>query len=430
MFNRLLRTGGIGNSFVDSLSWGGATAPACPDVGIFLRSQDTSRTEYDVLGQPFWMPYTTSWYTDGSCGETSSEVWGLQYFPAGWVTSSWNIDIYVTPYGSNSFIIGQDEIRSIEDGTGINTTMPYQAVYRLPYGTLLTWVENSSPFEAMSGYWDNFTGNFTTVPAGYYLRNAYLFDGSNGYFTGSYIYSGQPYPDGTYIADQQDSYPQIPSGSGNTFWDGNDNRIEWDGNGNAVFRSSGLYANGTFITSDGSYEYYWDGAGSYYSFAIYYPPYGTLLVPEQSGNYIINTDCGDMIVGDWVDDADYADGMGGIYNNYTSYYNYYTYGTYVGNCNGNNYFSDGNGSYYTEDDGSDEYPIYGTYLGGPYNSESTINVGCGDWVVGTYTYDLFADGVGGSYQDNLSGTSVGSGIYLGNCSGNNYYANGLSLIHI
>lgn len=454
MFNRPLKTGGIGNSFVDSLSWGGVTAPTCPDAGIFLRSQDTSRPEYDFVGQGFIMPYTTSWYTDGNCGETSSEVWGLQYLPAGWVTAVFISDVYVNPYGSNSFLVGQDEARSTEDGTGINSTLPYQSLYRLPYGTWLMWTEMSVPFEAYSSYYNNFDTTTVTVYAGYYLQEAYLFDGSNGYYTGNYIYSGAPYPDGTYIADQPDSYPEIPTGSGNTFFDGNDNRIEWDGSGNAVFRYSGLYPNGTYITSDGSYDYYWDGAGSYYAVSIYYIPYGTLLVAESSGNNSIQTDCGSMTTGSWFDDADYADGAGGTYNDNTSYSNYEVNGTLVGNCNGNNYFSDGSGGYYTETDGSGDggggggggdncedpsmyagqegwsydgchwsytpppdYPEYGTLLSSDSgnisptiewsgtNNGSSVS-GEHQAELGTYWSNTYADGTGGSY-----GESGGSYLY-------------------
>lgn len=303
------------------------------------------------------MPYTTSFYADGSCGETGTEVWGLQYLPAGWVTAVYLNDRNVNPYGSNYYLIGNDEYRAIEDGTGINTTVPYGAAFRVPDGTWLAWAENSSPFEVTASYTDNFTGSPVTVGAGYYLQSAYLYDApTDNYRTENYHSSGMAYADGTFIADQPDSYPEVPTGSGNTFFDGNNNRTEWDGAGNPVFRYSGLYSNGTFITNYGDYNYYWDGAGGFYSeFAGSYPDNGTPTGSTGSGTNQIE------INGQWFDNGtwsstEYHDGNGGQYSDYSYYYQIYGYEFLVTSYYDEEaamtyytqYLSDGSAGYYTQ----------------------------------------------------------------------------------
>ena len=73
--------------------------------------------------------------------------------------------------------------------------------------------------------------------------------------------------------------------------------------------------------------------------------------------------------------------------------------------------------------GGNPYPSYGTELGSD-SSNITVNVGCGDWVVGSNSWTNYADGNGGSYQGNQSTSYVSSGTYLGNCNEQNYYSDG------
>ena len=69
-----------------------------------------------------------------------------------------------------------------------------------------------------------------------------------------------------------------------------------------------------------------------------------------------------------------------------------------------------------------DYPPYGTLLNESH-TDITVNLGCGDWVVGTNSSNQYADGNGGSYAG--GGTSyVEYGTYLGNCNDYNYYADG------
>ena len=79
------------------------------------------------------MPYSTTVYADGLGGQTSVETWGLQYYPAGWVTTTSQENLFVSwgPYtlaGDNSVTLtgnanyGYNTLNHIEDGTGINYT--------------------------------------------------------------------------------------------------------------------------------------------------------------------------------------------------------------------------------------------------------------------------------------------------------------------
>jgi hypothetical protein len=123
--------------------------------------------------------------------------------------------------------------------------------------------------------------------------------------------------------------------------------------------------------------------------------------------------------------ATYANGSGGSYT--TGGNSYVSYGTLLGNCNDYNYYADGNGSYYqgeyTGGGGGNNYPSYGTEIG-TYCNNITINVGCGDWVVGTDSGTTYADGMGGSYNSG-STSYVSSGTYIGNCNEQNYYSDGM-----
>lgn len=197
-----------------------------------------------------------------------------------------------------------------------------------------------------------------------------------------------------------------------------------DGTGGTFNNYSGNYqypSNGTYLHNCGDYNYYANGNGGYYSEFTgggggnEYPSYGTWL-NSGSGTYYVNVGCGEWSVGDY-NWTQYADGMGGSY--YESSDSYVGDGVYLGSCNGYEYYSDGSGSYYTEG-GGPSYPEYGTFLGGNDNP-IYVNVGCGDWQIGTSYSNDYADGNGGSYNE--SGSDYYSfGTYLGNCNGMDYYA--------
>jgi hypothetical protein len=182
-------------------------------------------------------------------------------------------------------------------------------------------------------------------------------------------------------------------------------------------------------------DYYWtenpDNLGGYWTQSETpppppppdYPPQGTVL-DSGSNPITVNAGCGDWTVGtsSW---ATIADGNGG--SNTTGGNSYVSYGTLLGNCNDYNYYADGNGNYYqgeyTGGGGGNYYPSYGTEIG-TYSNNITVNVGCGDWVVGTDSGTTYADGNGGSYNSG-STSYVSSGTYIGNCSEQNYYSDGM-----
>lgn len=187
------------------------------------------------------------------------------------------------------------------------------------------------------------------------------------------------------------------------------------------------YPYGTPIFGDGTYNYFCDGSGGYYSEYAggggnEYPPYGTLLIPEQSGTYYTQTPCGAIATGDWYDDADYADGNGGYFNDGTSYYNHMPYGTYITNCNGDNLYSDGSEGYYVDNGGGGGAgnPPYGEFLysdgGSSYLTWYAPDGSYGDWTYASWGCSYYADGMGGSYSScggytEYYGTQITSGSY-------------------
>lgn len=197
------------------------------------------------------------------------------------------------------------------------------------------------------------------IQNGKYSYDAPIWDGMGGISnsSGSAFVGGNFYPDTTYIMDAPDSSVEVPYGSGNYYFDGNDNRWEWDGNGNIVLRYSGLYASGTFITNYQDYNYYWDGTGSYYQGEYTGsgesggqgggggpPAYGTATGNTSAGATYININGGDYQNGEYYS-VEYNDGSGGFY--WDTSYNYYPFGTLILSYYDTNYYSDGYGNYYT-----------------------------------------------------------------------------------
>jgi hypothetical protein len=105
-----------------------------PEVGTILSGPtDTSRYEQDYVGNSFYMPYSTTVYADGNGGQNPVETWGLQYLPAGWVTSHYNVpstlsyNFYLSngTVASGNVTAGTFHSYGIEDGTGINYVSEY-----------------------------------------------------------------------------------------------------------------------------------------------------------------------------------------------------------------------------------------------------------------------------------------------------------------
>ena len=106
----------------------------------------------------------------------------------------------------------------------------------------------------------------SAYPDGTYT--GYTWNGSGGY---NYpVSGGSYYSEGTLVWQNIVTVGgveyEIPSGSGSNYFNTpNGDRYTWEGDGSYLYETSWYYPNGTFITNDGSYSYYWDGSGSYYS---------------------------------------------------------------------------------------------------------------------------------------------------------------------
>jgi len=387
MFNKLLRTNGIGNGFVDSLTWGGSVLPYYPAYGTYISSSCGNSAgigQYDVVTDAL-----------GTQFSVSVEVWNQLADGIGgsfWTDSyTSNVSPCFYPYGY------------VYDGF-VNTTLSWSA----PNGDNGTFVWGEhwdvNYYDGTGGSIHE-DGTFNQYEYGYVISSndaaGHVVNLQNGNWAFWYGY-------GYYLDQEQQSVYVYPCSIVTPFYVGwNSYDIFADGAGGTYssFADYSYEPYGTFIGNCGDYNYYSNGEGSYYQGEYTgetgYPPYGTYLSGGNGGNYTISTACGDMIVGDYWDDVDYADGNGGYYNDGTSYYNYLSYGTQVGNCGGYNYFSDGSGGYYTEDDGSGGgggCPSYGTYeSSGSYNLTYQINNVTVN--IGTYNYDNLADGNCGSYQN-------------------------------
>lgn len=114
-----------------------------PEAGTILSGPtDTSRYVMDYVGNSFYMPYSTTVYANGLGGEYPVETWGLQYYPAGWVTGVTDTPISIEVYavlssgqsvGPYNLQVGTSYIYNTEDGTGINYPAYYDS-YSYSYG--------------------------------------------------------------------------------------------------------------------------------------------------------------------------------------------------------------------------------------------------------------------------------------------------------
>ena len=104
-----------------------------------------------------------------------------------------------------------------------------------------------------------------------------------------------------------------------------------------------------------------------------------------------------------------------------SEWSYTPSGTLYGSDDNYNYYSNGSDGYYSEAKPPVCHP-YGTQLSSD-SGTYYINVGCGDWSVGTWNSATYADGNCGTYSNGNS-NYLSNGQYLGNCNDYNYYSNG------
>jgi hypothetical protein len=350
-----------------------------------------------------------------ACGTSQGQGYSQDGNDALGTTFSLSIEKWVEIADGSGGSIWQDSYNS-------NTTpcfYPYGYVYNGFVNTTLNWSApngNNGTF-VWGEHWDvnYYDGNggtlhedgiYNAYSYGYVISNddasGYVVNLQNGNWAFWYVF-------GYFLGTGSDQTFVSPCGGSESWYIGDTIYDRFaDGNGGEYHSYMGYYnwlSYGTYIGNCGDYNWYSDGGGGYYQGEFTggngCPSYGTYISGGNSGNYTISTSCGDMIVGNWYDDVDYADGNCGYYNDGTSYNNYLSNGTQIGDCDGQYYYSDGYGGYYTQSDntggGGGECPSYGTYeSSGSYNltyqiSNVTVNIG-------TYNYDNFADGNCGSFQ--------------------------------
>ena len=156
-----------------------------------------------------------------------------------------------------------------------------------------------------------------------------------------------------------------------------------------------------------------DGVGGTFTenSAVTYYSYGTQL-RSDSGTYSVSLCGGYYNVGGYTNYW-FADGNGSYYTSNTGSYS--SYGTYLTSCNSQDHYSDGSGGYYSVAN----YPSYGTFLS-TQNFTNNLSWSAPDGSSGTWTYsygsyDVYADGNGGTYTSNSQGytESYGTQIYSG-----------------
>jgi hypothetical protein len=157
------------------------------------------------------------------------------------------------PTGSGIFYSGGWEFATYEhDGFGgTQSGLPVHGGYQ-PNGTFIVnvttgWAEVPSA-----------SGNY--FPNGFY--DNYTWDGSGNYNVANL---GGYEPNGTFITSVN-YQSEVPSGSGVYFDNGTNETYTWDGNGSYNSSVGGSYHSyGTHIYNDGTFDYYWDGSGGYYT---------------------------------------------------------------------------------------------------------------------------------------------------------------------
>jgi hypothetical protein len=361
-FDWSISMGGVG----DSVSY--VKPQNCPQAGELIRTEDTSRYVNDYIDQSFWMPYSVPVYTNGNCGETfGSEVWGLQYLPAGWITNTGTDNISVTWYYSaynGEITQGTTDIRwsawqDTEDGTGINYRNYVQSGDYIADGAHI-----ASSFDGNTYRWFVARSGDSTSFSDYTMYDPY----------GTWSYDGS-----------QDAYLYI---------------TEID---NSV------------IAGTENYSSYSDGYGGYYSMttSVYWYQGGTGLVTINSYNSISQ---------DPLDQINYANGIindevavmnGGSPNGDGTYTiqtfsngSYYPQGEYVRtladypNYSYWNSYSFTNGTGTRDDRQWDGNGGFQTASGISYGSYSYDYIGNYYNEYDYYYYDLYHDGYGGiiAYQ--------------------------------
>ena len=319
---------------------------------------DTSRYVNDYLGTPFYMPYSTTVYANGTGGTYSVETWGLQYLPAGWVTSQTVVQLEVSwpttqlggyLYGyadggdprtvdGNTVNVGYETFNNIEDGTGINYSASASQTFTYANGDTLA----SGQYGTGADRW-RVTFNQFGITANFTDYTAYAVYGTiTGYESGDITYSApcQTFNIGTY------SGPMLANGYGNSFSGGTSNTFNgasylgacadtvgnwnaWyyhDGNGNVTTGNAPAGFQLSSSTSESSFA--WsapDGSSGTYT----YQTCTTTNTADGTGQSYEQTNCSGASSGDVIASGSYVTGQStdengnsyDVYSNYSLTYN-------------------------------------------------------------------------------------------------------------
>lgn len=327
MFNRVKRTYGIGNGFVDSLSWGGATAPQYPLAGTVLATacgsltggQNSSELRSDALGTVWNVnTYTFGDIADGSGGSSWQMMYSGQeflspcYLPYGFVTSGFSISTVDWNYQgySGSYNWGNQWDVNYSDGNGgsIHESGLYEFNpngYQIP--TEQSWAEGSIRYISVGqwAFWYNY---------GYYLgQNSY----SNDYSTSCWTVSIGGYTNNVYADGNGGTYESFAGGGWSSEADiGDCEGYRYHHNGYGTVTSYWIDTGGGGGNNYPSYGTFLDGSSSGITTNINWSGYDT------GGSYVSGNQ--DIQIGTSYNN-NYADGNGGSYNESGSSYDYPDY---------------------------------------------------------------------------------------------------------
>jgi hypothetical protein len=252
-----------------------------------------------------------------------------------------------------------------------------------------------------------------------------LFDSSNNYYTTSDTRQSAP-PADQYIRSDSGSYTvelcngthQLGSWSGDFYTDGSCTGEYFSG-------TSEYVPSGTYLTNCDDYNYYSDGAGSYYS---EYTGGGG----GCSGN-TGNTSSGDLTI--YITELDTNVTAGSYYA--TEYYNtdcttswsgtdsWYSSGTLLASDGDYNYYADGNGSYYVESIGDPDPPscTQDGYIG-QVSGDLFVNINGQEYTAGSYTADQYSNADCSTYTTNAMNSWWSYGTTIYNDGTTTYYSDG------
>lgn len=168
--------------------------------------------------------------------------------------------VYVTE-ASADIAIQVADVQRLNDGTCgfyYNWASATNINYK-PYGTELYLINAEEPIsvEVNGSYYQNGTARLICISEG------------NGSYTTTTV-NPSYYPNGTPIVTETNInlYIEVPSGTGNYVLGGSGDRAythNGSGGYNTAIQNANWYSYGTFLYSDGTYNYYADGNGGYYA---------------------------------------------------------------------------------------------------------------------------------------------------------------------